>query len=70
MSRALTARRVARHGVPKGAMTTSPYQSHNGAPVWVSIVAARECGCHVEFTTDTGKFMLVDATHPVFVVRS
>ena len=65
MSKALTARRAAKHGVPKGAMTQSPYHA-----AWVAVAAARQAGCHVELMREDGHWFLVDACHPIFVVKT
>ena len=64
MSRPVTARRAAHHGVPKDAMTQSPY---TGA--WVEVAGARMCGAHVEFMRPDGRWFVVDARHPVFRVK-
>lgn len=72
--RPLTAKRAARHGVPKGAQTTTPYQSGpHGSKVWVCLRegrdSARRVGCHIELTRDDGHVFLVQPLHPIFVVR-
>jgi hypothetical protein len=71
MAKSFTARRAARKGkLPQGCQTTSPYQrGPYGAPVWVNVIFARPAGCHVELTLENGHTMLVDRTHPLFVVR-
>jgi len=64
MSRPVTARRAAHHGVPRDAMTQSPYSGK-----WVEVVAARCSGSHVELMKPTGTWFLVDARQPIFRVR-
>lgn len=50
-----TARHAARHGVERGMQVYSLYSQR-----WLPITAARECGCHVMLTTETGAELLVD----------
>ena len=70
MPRIVTARAAAgKTGMPLGAMTTTPYRrGPYGAPAWVSVIAARRVGCHVELETPEGKTFLVDLLHPIFPV--
>ena len=65
MSRTITARRAAHHGVPRDAMTQSPYSGK-----WVEVTAARCSGSHVDLMNTTGTWFLVDARQPIFRVRS
>ena len=62
--KAITARRAAHHGVPRDAMTQSPYSGK-----WVEVTAARCSGSHVELMTH-GTWFLVDARQPIFRVKS
>lgn len=62
--KAVTARYAAHHGVPRDAMTQSPYTGK-----WVEVTAARCSGSHVELMGTNGNFWLVDAMHPVFRVK-
>lgn len=64
MSRPITARRAAHHGVPKDAMTQSPYTGR-----WIDVAAARMSGSHAELMRPDGHWFLVDARHPVFRVK-
>ena len=65
MTRPITARRAAHHGVPRDAMTQSPYTGN-----WIEIAAARCSGSHVELMMPDGRWVLVDARQPVFRVKS
>jgi hypothetical protein len=62
----LTARHIARHGVPKNAavIVTSPYTG-NRCPV----VSARECGSNVELLLENGFTMFVRATYKVDKIK-
>lgn len=60
----VTARRAAHHGVPRDAMTQSPYSGK-----WVEITAARCSGSHVELMNTAGIWFRVDARQPLFQVK-
>jgi hypothetical protein len=71
MSKSFTARRAAKKGkLPQGCQTTSPYQrGPYGAPVWVTVIAARPAGGHIELVREDGHCFLVDRAWPIFVVE-
>lgn len=62
----LTARHIARHGLPKktDVAVTSPYTGRQRF-----IVAAEECGSHVMLTVEDGSSLFVDATQKVDKVK-
>ena len=69
MSVTVTAREAAIHGLPKGAMTTTPYRRLRGQRVWVRVIDARRVGCHVELQRDDGAWFLVNLMHHIFEMR-
>jgi hypothetical protein len=60
----VTARWAARHGVPAGATVVSPYTGRVR-----EIIAARQVGNKVELLREGGGMFVVDAGHPLQVVK-
>lgn len=65
-----TARWIEKHGVPEGrVLTDSPYYgSMAGHRNLLVVGARRNCSRHVLLELQQGRTMLVDDTHPVFVL--
>jgi hypothetical protein len=65
-----TAKWIEKHGVPTGrVLTNSPYYGSLAGHRNMLVVAAhRNCSKHVMLELQQGRTMLVDDSHPVFVL--